>query len=99
MVSTLEQMQVLCWLASLVAMFYGNLSKFGNKVKIGNKVQKCVFDNKEMSFTQRMAVISLIHKQVKKTDFKNYRPLSLTNVDYKVIATSNVYLHIDYKGL
>ena len=27
---------VLCWLAAPVAMFYGNLSKFGNKVKIGN---------------------------------------------------------------
>ena len=29
---------VLCWLATPVAMFYGNLSKFGNKVKIDNKV-------------------------------------------------------------
>ena len=29
---------VLCWLAAPVAMFYGNLSKFGNKVEIGNKV-------------------------------------------------------------
>ena len=30
---------VLCWLAAPVAMFYGNLPKFCNKVKIGNKVQ------------------------------------------------------------
>ena len=30
---------VLCWLAAPVAMFYGNLPKFGNKVKICNKVQ------------------------------------------------------------
>ena len=30
---------VLCWLAALVAMFYGNLPKFGNKVKIGNKLK------------------------------------------------------------
>ena len=30
---------VLCWLAAPVAMFCGNLPKFGNKVKIGNNVQ------------------------------------------------------------
>ena len=30
---------VLCWLAAPVAMFYGNLSIFGNEVKIGNKAQ------------------------------------------------------------
>ena len=29
---------VLCWLAAPVAMFYGNLPKFGIKVKIGRKV-------------------------------------------------------------
>ena len=47
MISTLEQMlvqngtgpgaggvSVLCWLAAPVAMFYGNLPKFGNKVKV-----------------------------------------------------------------
>ena len=30
---------VLCWLAAPVAVFFGNLSKFGNMVIIGNKVQ------------------------------------------------------------
>ena len=30
---------VLCWLAAPVAMFYGNLPKFGNKVKICNNVK------------------------------------------------------------
>ena len=30
---------VICWLATPVAMVYGNLPKFGNKVKLGNKFQ------------------------------------------------------------
>ena len=34
-----EGVSVLCWLAAPVAMFYGNVPKFGNKVKISNKVQ------------------------------------------------------------
>ena len=36
---------VLCWLAAPVAMFYGNLRKFGNKVKAGNN-GKVQFSNK-----------------------------------------------------
>ena len=40
----------------------------------------------EMSFSQRLAVISLIHKKRWKTFAKNYRPISLTNTDYKIIA-------------
>ena len=28
---------VLCWLAAPIAMFYGNLSKFGNKVQFGDR--------------------------------------------------------------
>ena len=34
---------VICWLAPPVAMFSGNLQKFGNKVEIGKKVH---FGNK-----------------------------------------------------
>ena len=45
-----------------------------------------MFDNGEMSFSQRLAVISLIHKNGEKTLLKNYRPISLTNSDYKIIA-------------
>ena len=44
---------VLCWLATLVAMFYGNLPKFGNKIKILSKVK---FGNK---FTDRCNVWSI----------------------------------------
>ena len=33
------RVSVLCWLATPVAMFYGNLTEFGNKVNIGTKIQ------------------------------------------------------------
>ena len=39
-----------------------------------------------MSFSQRLSVISLLHKKGDKTLLKNYRPLSLSNIDYKIIA-------------
>ena len=39
-----------------------------------------------MSFSQRLSVISLLYKKVDKKLLKNYRPLSLSNIDYKVIA-------------
>ena len=41
------------WLAAPVAMFYGNLPKFGNKVEIGYKVQ---FGN---NFTNWCNVLSI----------------------------------------
>ena len=37
-------------------------------------------------FSQRLSVISLIHKKGEKNLPKNYRPISLTNSDYKIIA-------------
>ena len=39
-----------------------------------------------MSFSQRFAVISLIHKKDEKHLVKNYTLISLTNTDYKIIA-------------
>ena len=39
-----------------------------------------------MSFSQRLSIISLLHKKGDKSLLKNYRPLSLSNIDYKIIA-------------
>ena len=47
---------------------------------------KEIFRNGEMSFSQRLAIISLIHKKDETHFLKNYRPISLTNKDYKIIA-------------
>ena len=47
---------------------------------------KEIYTNKEMSFSQRLSIITLIHKKDSKSMLKNYRPLSLTNTDYKIIA-------------
>ena len=39
-----------------------------------------------LPFTMRTSVISTIHKQNAKNLLVNYRPLSLTNCDYKILA-------------
>ena len=36
--------------------------------------------------SQRKSVISLIHKKDREDDTKNYRPISLTNADYRILA-------------
>ena len=45
-----------------------------------------IFENGQMTFSQRTEVISLLHTKGDETSLKNYRPISLTNTDYKTIA-------------
>ena len=41
----------------------------------------------ELSHSQKQAVISLLHKEEKdRLFFKNWRPISFLNVDYKIIS-------------
>ena len=39
-----------------------------------------------LSFTQRQGIVSLIHKGKERENLNNWRPITLTNVDYKIIA-------------
>ena len=44
------------------------------------------FEKGELSQTQKCSVLSLIHKKDALDKLENYRPISLTNTDYKIIA-------------
>ena len=46
------------------------------------------FTHGSLSYTQRAAAITLIHegKDLPKNELKNWRPISLTNADYKLLA-------------
>ena len=53
------------------------------------------FRNGTLSFSQRQGIISLIPKKKKNTEYlKNWRPVSLLNVDYK-IATKTIALRLE----
>ena len=55
-----------------------------------------IFQKGELSFSQRLSVLTLIHKKDDKKLLKNYRPLSLTNTDYKIIEIAR-YNQQNYK--
>ena len=40
----------------------------------------------ELSYTQYLAVISLLYKKGPREDIRNWRPISLLNIDYKIIS-------------
>ena len=44
------------------------------------------YDQKTLSSSQKMSILTILHKKGDKQCLDNYRPLSLTNTDYKIIA-------------
>ena len=46
------------------------------------------FDRGELPYTQKQGVITLLHKgnEPDKEDLNNWRPITLTNTDYKILA-------------
>ena len=57
--------------------------------KIGQfllEVYNDIFHNGELTNSQRKAVITLIFKNGDREQLKSYRPISLTNADYKILA-------------
>ena len=43
-------------------------------------------ENEELSYSQYLAVISLLYKKGPREDIKNWRPISLLNIDYKILS-------------
>ena len=44
------------------------------------------YEKESLSYSQRMSVITLLFKKGDKNLLGNYRPISLTNTDYKIVA-------------
>ena len=79
--------------------------------KIGNDLIDCFnysYEHGELTITQRQAIISLIEKYGKDRFYiKNWRPISLLNVDYKIVTKTLAMrlkkvlpeiIHIDQSG-
>ena len=43
-------------------------------------------NDRELSYTQYLAVITLLYKKGPREDIRNWRPISLLNVDYKILS-------------
>ena len=43
-------------------------------------------NNRELAYSQYLAVVSLLYKKGQREDIRNWRPISLLNVDYKILS-------------
>ena len=46
------------------------------------------FDNGAITPSQQISILTLIHKTGDKFKFQNYRPICLTNCDYRILAST-----------
>ena len=71
-------------LDGLPAEFY---NKFWDDIKdfYLDMIQEC-WDTKDLPISMKTAILSLIHKGKARDALKNYRPISLMNTDYKLLA-------------
>ena len=72
-------------LDGLPAEFYQTFWQDIKQVLV-NAYNEC-FEKGELLPSQRKSVLSLIYKKGDKYDIKNYRPISLINADYKILAS------------
>ncbi len=68
----------------LTANFYKQFSDL--LAPILYKVFNDAFQHKTLTTTQYLAIIILLFKRGHQQMLTNYRPISLTNVDYKILA-------------
>ena len=57
--------------------------------ELKDKYYSCItnsYEKESLSYSQRMSIITLLFKKGDKNLLGNYRPISLTNTDYKIIA-------------
>ena len=66
--------------AEFYQMFWSTIGEF-----IVNVFNYC-YDRGHLTDSQSKSVFSLIYKKGERENIKNYRPISITNIDYKIIA-------------
>jgi hypothetical protein len=67
--------------ANFYKFFWAKISSF-----VSNSIFSCI-ENKEMSIDQKRGILTLLPKKEKDCRYlKNWRPLSLLNTDYKILA-------------